>query len=153
MNILRILTESTYDKAIKLQYLGDQQGARKILEPFRSQSFDATLTVDHTVIELAFGDTFLRESRYIQAGKCYSRALEIAHKVRSKSLGLRAKISMARILFHQKDFNNALDWLHQSLKEGQKAKLTEIVVESLGLIGEIKCIDERNFKESKKLHE
>ncbi len=107
----------------------------------------------HAAIELVFGDTFLRESRFIEAGRCYARAVELAEAGKNKKLELKSKLSLARILFHQKDFKSALDWLHQITNEANRSQFKAIEAESLGLIGEIKCIDEWNFIESKKLHE
>lgn len=141
------------NEARQLQYFGDQPTARKVLEPFRFSDHQESIKDDHAAVELAYGDTFLRESRFIQAGRCYARALELAEAVKDKKWELQCQLSLARILFHQKDFKNARDGLQQILNKALKSQFKAVAAEALGLIGEIKCSDEWNFTESKKLHQ
>ena len=103
------------NEAKQLRYFGDQPTARKVLEPFRFSDHQESIKDDHAAVELAYGDTFLRESQFILAGKCFARALELAEAVKNKILVLQCQLALARILFHQKDFKSALGWLQQIL--------------------------------------
>lgn len=137
--------------AKKLQHLGDFEGARKLLESWRLQHERPPAPSEALAIELEIGETYLLESRFIKAGQHFSRALEIAERANDVRGRLQSRFSIAKLLFHQKDFEKTTMVLG-ALADGEAGRAhKEILAHANGLLGEIHCIEGR-FDQSKALH-
>lgn len=144
--------KSILKEAQLLYYLGDYDGVRTLLNPFKGEDTSEQLDADHVAIELAIGNTYLMEANYILAAKYYSIALKMAEKIGNPFCILKSKFSIASVLFNQKDFYNAIEYLNTIIIEATQKKYRDIEACAKGLKGEIKCI-ERNLSESLKLHQ
>ena len=132
MSITHVLNE-----AQKLLYKGLHDAARVLLmefmrenELFRDQKYEVLLLI---------GDSFFRESKFINATRYYSEVRSLASSENNAHYTLLATSHLGRVAYEQKNYLQALQWVNDVIDEAKRLGFDEIEAMSLGIKSEIYC--------------